>query len=119
MSRTLGTLIRERRHDLGLSQRQLAERIGAHVDQSDISRLEHDRITRPRHERIERLAAALDLPASPQLVLAGWTDDQDRAPVPPLAPPSDSMNLGTNRRAGGQTGVGIVKEGESCAVFHA
>ena len=72
MATTLGTFIRQRRQDLGLTQEQLAEAIGDHVNQSDISRLERDRITLPRRERLEQLAAALDVSLGDLLARTGW-----------------------------------------------
>jgi transcriptional regulator with XRE-family HTH domain len=40
MSTSLGAFIRERRHQLGLSQEELAERIGNTMRQAEVSRLE-------------------------------------------------------------------------------
>ncbi len=72
MPKTLGTLIRERREALGLTQQQLAARVGNGVRQSEISRLEHNRVSLPRRERLERIAASLDLSIGDLLVLTGW-----------------------------------------------
>lgn len=58
---TLGALIRQRRLAMGLTQEQLASRIGGVVRQSDISRLESDRIGLPRRERLQCIASALEV----------------------------------------------------------
>jgi len=78
MSVSLGTFIRERRQDLGLSQEQLAERVGETVRQSEISRLEHDRVSLPRRERLEAIAVALDVSLGELLLRTGWVQDGDR-----------------------------------------
>ena len=70
---TLGRTIRLRRIELGLTQAQLAERIGGGVRQTEVSRLECDRVTLPRRERLGRIAAALDLPLGDLLARSGWT----------------------------------------------
>ncbi len=77
MSITLGTFIRERRQDLGLTQEQLAERVGDTIRQSEISRLEHDRVSLPRRDRLEHLAAALDVSIGELLVQTGWMQEGD------------------------------------------
>lgn len=94
MVATLGQLIRERRLELNLTQEQLAERVGDGVRQSEISRLERNRITLPRRHRMEDLAAALDIPLGVLLARSGWAgaeaieDDpasesiEDPAPAP-------------------------------------
>jgi transcriptional regulator with XRE-family HTH domain len=83
---TLGALIRQRRQDLGLTQEQLAERIGSGLVQAEISRLEGDRVRLPRRHRLDQLAAALDVPVGDLLARTGWTGD-DAAPVPITNPP--------------------------------
>jgi transcriptional regulator with XRE-family HTH domain len=77
---TLGAFIRRRRLELGLTQEALAEMIGGGVRQAEISRLEHDRVTLPRRQRLEQIAAALDVPLGELLVRSGWTgaDEIDR-----------------------------------------
>ena len=79
MPQSLGALIRERREALGLTQEQLAERVGEGVRQSEISRLEHDRISLPRRDRLGQIAAALDLTIGDLLVLTGWMADEHRS----------------------------------------
>jgi len=84
---TLGKFVQRRRQELGLTQEQLAERIGEGIRQADVSRLENDHIVLPRRERLERLAEALDVPLGELLVRSGWAE-ADRAleaqPVPAL-----------------------------------
>ena len=78
MTTTLGTYIRQRRQELGLSQEQLAERIGESVSQSDVSRLEKDRITLPRRRRMEQLAVALEVSLGELFVRTGWMEDENQ-----------------------------------------
>lgn len=72
MPATLGQLIRERRMELGLTQEELAERVGVGVRQSEISRLERNRVTLPRRQRMEEIAQALDIPVGLLLARSGW-----------------------------------------------
>jgi len=65
-------MVQRRRLELGLTQEQLAERVGDGARQAEISRLEHDRIGLPRRHRLERLAAALDLSLGELLAGSGW-----------------------------------------------
>lgn len=83
---TLGRFIRRRRIELGMTQEQMAEMLGVSVRQSEISRLENDRITLPRRERLERIAEVLDVPIGELLARSGWTG-ADTA-LANLAPPS-------------------------------
>lgn len=69
---TLGQVILKRRAELGLTQEQLAERIGVSVRQSEVSRLERDYVALPRRYRLEQIARALDLPLGELLVRSGW-----------------------------------------------
>jgi transcriptional regulator with XRE-family HTH domain len=80
MSDSLGTFIRERRQDLGLTQEQLAERIGDTFRQAEVSRLEHDRISLPRRDRLAAVAAALEVSLGELLVRSGWMQDGDDFP---------------------------------------
>ncbi len=84
---TLGTFIRERRKQLGLTQEQLAERVADGVRQSEISRLEHDRVTLPRRDRREQLAAALDVSIGELLLRTGWMNEGDQLAVELQAAP--------------------------------
>ena len=78
MPRSLGTFIRERRQDLGLTQEDLAARVGGSVRQAEISRLESGRIALPRRERLEAIANALDISIGELLVRSGWMSAGDR-----------------------------------------
>lgn len=74
---TLGSAIKARRIALGWTQQELAERasvMGEMVRQSDISRLEKGRILLPRRERLESIAAALDLTLGELLSRSGWAN---------------------------------------------
>ena len=73
--RSLGSVIRARRKELGWTQEELAERISAldeYVRQSDISRIERDDIALPRRQRLARIAGALNLTLGELLALSGW-----------------------------------------------
>jgi transcriptional regulator with XRE-family HTH domain len=73
---SLGTTIRMRRRELGLSQDELAERIrifGVSVRQTEISRIELDKVTLPGQDRLEAIAQALDLSLGELLSRSGWT----------------------------------------------
>ena len=72
MSTSLGDFIRERRQDLGLTQEELAERLGGSVRQSDVSRLESNRVAMPRRERLLQIAHALEVSLGELLVSSGW-----------------------------------------------
>jgi transcriptional regulator with XRE-family HTH domain len=77
VQRTLGDAIRSRRHELGWSQEELAKSIAVHGDeafrQSDVSRLERGKVTLPRRERLEHIAAVLGLSLGDLLARSGWT----------------------------------------------
>jgi transcriptional regulator with XRE-family HTH domain len=105
---TLGTAIRLRRQEIGLTQEQLAERIGDGVRQSDVSRLERDRIQLPRPSRFRAIAAALDLEPGELLHRSGWesialeTPDGDAPSAaidqrPQERPPDDEADTATIR----------------------
>jgi transcriptional regulator with XRE-family HTH domain len=60
---------------MGLTQEQLAERISSdddYVRQSEVSRLESGHVGLPRRARLERIAAALELPLGELLARSGW-----------------------------------------------
>ena len=83
-TRSLGEAIRTRRLELGWSQEELAERIGDGVRQADVSRLERGRVTLPRRQRLERIAAALGMSPGELLARSGWAG-ADVAFAPPAA----------------------------------
>lgn len=72
---SLGTFIRRRRAELGLTQEELAARVGDSVRQSDISRLERDGVSLPRRNRLEHIARALDVSLGTLMRQTGWLDD--------------------------------------------
>ncbi len=71
---TLGQFIRTHRLAMGLTQEQLAERVGDSVRQSDISRLEQDGIEFPRRERLDAIATALGVTLGDLLISTGWLE---------------------------------------------
>lgn len=77
---TFGRIIRERRIELGLTQEELAERVGDSVRQSDISRIERGYVSLPRRGRLEALAEALDLSPGYLLMQSGWMSEGDGLP---------------------------------------
>jgi transcriptional regulator with XRE-family HTH domain len=106
MAATLGQLIRQRRMELGLTQEELAERLGEGVRQAEISRLERNGVALPRRARLEQIARALDVPLGVLLARSGWVGAQEafapaeEPPEPvdiatehPLAPKNDRPNL--------------------------
>lgn len=75
MDKTLGQFIRGTRLVMGLTQEELASRVGEEgIRQSDISRLEQDKIEFPRRERLEAIAAALDVTLGDLLIATGWLE---------------------------------------------
>ena len=75
----LGNYVRERRGDLGLTQEELAARIGGSATQAEISRLERGAIAFPRRQRLEALAAALEVTLGSLLVHSGWLTSDEAA----------------------------------------
>lgn len=86
MANSLGELIHRRRLELGLTQEELADRVGDGVRQAEISRLEHDRVSLPRRARLEQIARALDIPLGVLLAGSGWTGAHEAFDTPPEAP---------------------------------
>ena len=80
---SLGEAIRLRRIEIGLTQEELAARVGDGVRQSDISRLEHDRIQLPRASRLRAIASALEMEPGELLIRSGWA-----GAVPALGSPT-------------------------------
>jgi len=76
---TLGQFIRANRLAMGLTQEQLAERVGDHTRQSHISQLENDVVKFPRRERLEAIAAALDVTLGDLLISTGWLEIEHAA----------------------------------------
>ena len=67
----LGALIRRRRVQLGLTQQELAARIGRGILGVDVAVMEDDHEAHPRLDWVERIALALDLPPETLLREAG------------------------------------------------
>jgi len=76
---TLGQFIRTNRLAIGLTQEQLANQVGEGIRQSDISRLEQERVEFPRRERLEAIAAALDVTLGDLLISTGWLEIEHAA----------------------------------------
>jgi len=89
----LGTYIRERRQDLGLSQEQLAERVGGAYGQSDISRIERGHIELPRLATLVSLATALEVPVGNLLIASGWFNESHFATMPQPAGDAEPGSL--------------------------
>jgi transcriptional regulator with XRE-family HTH domain len=98
-ARTLGQVIRSRRLALGMTQEELAERIGDGVRQAEVSRLECDRVSLPRRRRLMRIAEALQIPLGELLASAGWAgadtvfraqEDTAVAPAPVVGAATDA-----------------------------
>ena len=74
-SPSIGSAIRARRRELGLTQEELAARVrllGEDLRQSDVSRTESGKVGLPRYQRLSCFAAALELPLGDLLARAGW-----------------------------------------------
>lgn len=71
-AQSLGSRIRERRLELGMSQADLAGEIGGNP--GDISKIEHGRVKLPRRPKLELIAQALQLPLGELLARSGWSD---------------------------------------------
>jgi transcriptional regulator with XRE-family HTH domain len=72
---SLGRTIRNRRRELGLSQEAFAERVcslGVYIRQTEISRIELDKVLLPNQERLVAIAHALNMSLGDLLSLAGW-----------------------------------------------
>ncbi len=69
MDVSFGTMLRELRRAAGLTQRQLAERLG--VDFSYISKLENDRLPPPAADTIVSIARELGVPPEQLLARTG------------------------------------------------
>jgi transcriptional regulator with XRE-family HTH domain len=68
MGQTFGGKLKEIRRLKGISQRELANKVG--VDFSYISKVENDRLPPPSSETIEKICEALGVPLEDLLVLA-------------------------------------------------
>jgi transcriptional regulator with XRE-family HTH domain len=68
---TLGQLVHSRREALGLSLRQLGQRIG--TTDTTVMRIESGEIKSPRGDLLRTLAEALDVPSADLFSAAGYT----------------------------------------------
>lgn len=82
---TLGKFIRQRRIELGMTQEELAERVGDNARQADISRIENDHVTLPRRARLSAIADALDVPVGALLARSGWEGAEAIRSDPPVS----------------------------------
>jgi transcriptional regulator with XRE-family HTH domain len=71
---TLGRAIRDARRAKGWTQEALALKIDDGLTQSDVSRLERDKVSLPRRDRLERIAGALGIPTGELLASSGWAE---------------------------------------------
>lgn len=74
---SLGSTVRNRRKELGMSQEDLALRIcnqGHPIRQTEVSRIELDKVTLPNRHRMEAIAAALELSLGTLLSMSGWSE---------------------------------------------
>jgi len=69
MEQSFGAALRMRRREVGLTQRDLAERAG--LDFTYISKLENDRLPPPAADTVVLLCRILDIPPEGLLALAG------------------------------------------------
>ena len=67
--RSFGQFLRERRHGMGISQRDLAARLG--IDFTYISKLENGHEDPPSSDTLRRLAVQLGVPEANMLAQAG------------------------------------------------
>jgi transcriptional regulator with XRE-family HTH domain len=95
MYSAIGNYIRERRQDLGLSQEQLAERVGGSYGQSDISRIERGHIELPRLATLVSLATSLEVPVGNLLIASGWFNEGHFAAVSKPAGETEQESLET------------------------
>ena len=95
---TLGTAIRSRRRELGMTQQDLAtlvNRGGDDMRQSDVSRLERGHVTLPRSHRLQQIAEALQLSSGDLLARGGWSGVESSFSITPggESPAADSPGL--------------------------
>jgi transcriptional regulator with XRE-family HTH domain len=116
MRSTLGTFIRNRRQQLGLSQLELALRAGHGTKQEHVSRLESGRVTLPRWERLHALADALGVTPGALLLEAGVITADDLTDGP-IAPVRSTPEAECQPRAEIRSPAGVFRAWETAAVF--
>ncbi len=78
---TLGQFIRANRLTMGMTQEELAHRVGDNVRQSDISQLENDGVDFPRRDRLDAIAVALGVKLGDLLISTGWLEIEHAAMI--------------------------------------
>jgi transcriptional regulator with XRE-family HTH domain len=116
MPSTLGPFLRHRRQRFGLTQAQLAERVGEGTRQEHISRLERGAVTLPRWHRLLALAEVLEVTPGTLLLRAGLitTEDVQRSAGTSGRPPSVRE---FPAREEVRPPIGVVHEWETAAIF--
>jgi transcriptional regulator with XRE-family HTH domain len=74
-SRRLGTWLRQRRHEVGLSTIQLAKRVN--TTDATITRIEQGAFAAPDPHKLSRIAEALDLSLADVYAMAGYAVPDD------------------------------------------
>jgi adhesin HecA-like repeat protein len=115
MASPLGTFIRERREALGLSQVDLAVRMGQPSYQSILSRLEQGQITLPRWERMGSLADALRVTPGTLLLRAGLVTAADLQLAAGTVGPSHPGK--GQPRGEHHSPIGVIEDWETATVF--
>ena len=92
MGTGIGTYVRDRRQDLGLSQAALARRVGKPYSQSDVSRLERGQIDVPRLGTLIKLASVLEVQVGDLLIVSDWFAD---GPVSPTSTSTSGVDQAT------------------------
>lgn len=69
---SLGELIRRRRLELGLTQKEVEARTGGYLSQNYISQVERGEVERPAFDRLEAFAAILQMPVNDLKIAAGY-----------------------------------------------
>jgi len=75
----LGTFLRQKRKELGLSQRELARRAGI----TDVVRIEQGALLSPRTDTLRAIAGVLGLTLSDLLAIANYVEPEE---LPTLSP---------------------------------
>jgi transcriptional regulator with XRE-family HTH domain len=74
-AKTFGTMLRQRRHALGLTVRQVGETTG--IASTTVSRIETGSFEAPRPDKLARIAQALELSTGEVFAQAGYLDATD------------------------------------------
>lgn len=109
LRRDLGKVVRKRRLALGLSQIQLAERMGRGIQQSDISRIERGHLPWPRPDLLQALASALELSTLELLVLSRWMSEEDLKSYRPTSAGHEDRPLAIVAEADKKSGESLMR----------